>query len=252
VTRREGGTPSAMTSNQASPLNDSSDPFIVSFLDWTSTITPFGRLPWPVAKSGYCCRDLSGVCRTPWRVEAGATDAVQLFTLRITKRRTNSVQTSFSKCSSSDRARHSISRAWSARRLASRGSVRSVRAVEHDCGAFLEVDCLSVGFDFACLGLHGPGSGVRSRFQVPHLQERRTHGGALVVSWRSTFRIPGQNFVNVAIARGRHGSSLESEIQNVQPLRSLRLSVDVERGNDLRLDAGRHRTRLDELTNKIA
>jgi hypothetical protein len=84
------------------------------------------------------------------------------------------------------------------------GSARSVRTVEHDRRAFLQVDCPSVSFDLACLGLHGPGSGVRSRFQVPHLQEPKTRGHALLVSWRSTFHVPGQYFVNVAIARGRH------------------------------------------------
>jgi hypothetical protein len=55
-------------------------------------------------------------------------------------------------------------------------SAGSVRTIEHDRGAFLEVDCPSLSFDLACLGLHGPGSSVLSRSKVPHLRQN---------SWRS-------------------------------------------------------------------
>jgi hypothetical protein len=46
-----------------------------------------------------------------------------------------------------------------------------MRTLEHDRRAFLQVDCLSLSFDVARRGLHGPDSGALSRSYVAHDQQ---------------------------------------------------------------------------------
>jgi hypothetical protein len=45
-----------------------------------------------------------------------------------------------------------------------------VHAVEHDRGAFLEVDRPPMSFDLASLDLHGAGFGATCRYQVGHAE----------------------------------------------------------------------------------
>jgi hypothetical protein len=48
------------------------------------------------------------------------------------------------------------------------GPAGSVCTIEHDRGAFLEVDCPSLSFDLARLGSHGTGSSILSRSKLGH------------------------------------------------------------------------------------
>jgi hypothetical protein len=66
------------------------------------------------------------------------------------------------------------------------GSAGLVCTVKHNRGAFLEPNCPSLGFDLACLGLHGPGSGALSRSKMPHArraQSRRSSDTSLRLPW---------------------------------------------------------------------